>query len=181
MAELWRAARTRVRIAPEERRPVFAYIDEAQSIVKLPIAMESMLAQARGFKLGMCLANQYVAQLPESVRAAIHGTVKTQITFAVEPEDAKLLATRFAPLTADELTSLPAFELAMRPCVGARTLSPVTGVSLPLDEAEGDAEAVATQSRARFGMSRVAVEQQLVSRVQTPARQPGRFGQEEAV
>jgi hypothetical protein len=181
MAELWRAARTRGKVAPEQRRPVFAYIDEAQSIVKLPIAMESLLAQARGFKLGLCLANQYVAQLPESIRAAVLGTVKTQITFAVEPEDAKLLATRFAPLTADDLMGLPAFELAMRPCVGAQTLTPVTGISLPLDKAYGDAEAIARQSRTRYGLPRAAVEQQLASRVQALPTRSSRFGQEEAV
>jgi|GEM_PF-6971498 len=178
ISELWRATLGQVRVAPDQRHYAFAYIDEAQDIVRLPLSIADMLAQAREFKLGLCLANQYLAQLPETVRAAVLGTVKTQIAFAVEHDDARLLAQRFAPLTADELMGLPAFELAMRPCVRAQTLTPVTGVSLPLAEPRLDPQEVAAQSRATYGVERAVVEAALRSRVQAPARRQGGFGLE---
>lgn len=125
-----------------------------------------MLAQARGFKLGITLANQYLTQLPETVRAAVLGTVRTQIAFAVEYDDAKILEKRFAPLTADDLSGLHAFELAMRPCVGAQTLAPVTGISLPLEEPTNDGVSVAEASRRRYGLPRADVEAALRDRVE---------------
>jgi hypothetical protein len=165
ISQLWKATLARVRVPMDKRRPCFAYIDEAQDIVRLPLPIADMLAQARGFKLGLTLANQYLTQLPETVRAAVLGTVRTQITFAVEYDDAKILEKRFAPLTADDLTGLPAFELAMRPCVGAHTLAPVTGVSLPLDEPSTNGAAVAEASRQRYGLPRAQVEAALQGRI----------------
>lgn len=166
VSQLWKATVARVRVPMDKRRPCFAYIDEAQDIVRLPLPIADMLAQARGFKLGLTLANQYLTQLPETVRAAVLGTVRTQITFAVEYDDAKILEKRFAPLTVDDLTGLPAFELAMRPCVGAHTLAPVTGVSLPLDEPSTDGAAVAEANRQRYGLPRTQVEAALQARIE---------------
>lgn len=165
ISQLWKSTLERVRIPMDKRRPCFAYIDEAQDIVRLPLPIADMLAQARGFKLGLTLANQYLTQLPEAVRAAVLGTVRTQITFAVEYDDAKILEKRFAPLTADDLTGLPAFELAMRPCVSAHTLAPVTGASLPLKEPSTDGAAVAEASRQRYGLPRTQVEAALQGRI----------------
>ncbi|MEV6446362.1 type IV secretory system conjugative DNA transfer family protein [Amycolatopsis sp. NPDC051716] len=176
ISELWKATVGRIKVSPEKRRPCFAYVDEAQDIVRLPLAIADMLAQARGFKVGFTLANQYIAQLPETVRAAVLGTVRTQIAFAVEHEDAQLLEKRFGPLTADDLTGLAAFEFAMRPCVDARTLAPVTGTSLPLSEPLTDAAAVATQSRQRHGMTRADVEAGLTARVELDGDDVPAFG-----
>lgn len=172
ISELWKATLARVQVPMEKRRPCFAYIDEAQDIVRLPLPIADMLAQARGFKLGLTLANQYLAQLSEAVRAAVLGTVRTQIAFAVEYEDAKLLEKRFAPLNADDLSGLQAFELAMRPCVGAQTLAPVTGVSLPLEEAITNGVAVAEASRSRYGLPRADVEAALGARIEVAAAAP---------
>src|SRR5207253_1921992 len=84
--------------------------------------------------LGVTLATQYLHQLPESLRAAVFGTVRTLLTFAVDHDDARLLARRFAPLTADDLMGLARYEVALRPCVDGQMLGPVTGTTLPLPE-----------------------------------------------
>lgn len=165
ISELWRATLNRVKIAPERRKPCFAYIDEAQDIVRLPLPIADMLAQARGFGLGITLANQYLSQLPEVVRAAVLGTVPTRIAFAVEHDDAKLLERRFGPLTADDLTGLAPYELAMRPCVHGQTLPSVTGVSLPPEPPISDAAAIASLSREQFGVARHIVEEAMTRRI----------------
>jgi hypothetical protein len=116
--------------------------------------------------------------LPESVRAAVLGTVRTQIVFATELDDARVLAPRFAPLTADELTNLAAYEVAMRPSVQGQTLSPVTGRTLPLSEAVRDGAALAAASRARFGTPRAEVEQAIRGRTEVPERGGRRLGRE---
>lgn len=165
---LWRATLERVTVPAERRRPVFAYVDEAQDLVKLPVPVADMLAQARGFGLGLTLANQYLAQLPSEVRAAVLGTVRTQISFAPQPDDARLLERHFTPLTAEELGSLAPFEFAMRPCVGGGTGPTVTGRSLPLPDVTADGAAIAAASRQAYGVERAAVEAGLIERVTVP-------------
>jgi hypothetical protein len=176
---LWNVTLERVHVPAEKRSPVFAHIDEAQDLVRLPLAMADMLAQARGLKLGITLANQYVAQLPESVRAAVLGTVRTQIAFGLEWEDARLLERRFAPLTVDDLRGLDAFEIAMRPCVGGITLSPVTGTTLPPGPVTRDGAALAETSRKRYGAPRTSVEAALRARLETGRTAGTRFGREQ--
>ena len=130
MAGLWQATLARVSVPAEQRHPVMVYLDEFQSVVRLPVELADMLAQARGLGVGMVLAHQYLGQLSDEVRTAVFGTARTQICFQVEYDDAKTLANRFAPLTQADLSGLAAYEIAMRPCVGGATLGPVTGRTL---------------------------------------------------
>lgn len=175
---MWQAAMQRVNVPHEQRFPVFGYIDEAQTTVKLAAPIADMLAQARGFKFGLCLANQYFYQLPDSVQAAILGTVRSQVAFHVEDRDARLLERRFAPLTADDLMGLGAWEIAVRPSVNGGTGAVVTGTSLPLDEPTADPTALAEASRGRYGVARADVEAQLVERLRVPRKRIA-FGVEE--
>lgn len=175
---MWQAALRRIAVPPERRFPVFGYIDEAQAVVRLPVPLADMLAQARGFKFGLTLANQYLYQLPETVQAAVMGTVRNQVAFHVEDKDARLLERRFAPLTADDLQGLGAWEIAVRPSVNGGTGSVMTGTSLPLPEATADAEQLAAASRQRYGVERAEVEAALTQRVQMPNRPRTAFGVE---
>ena len=172
VSALWQATLARVNVASSKRRPAFAYIDEAQDLVRLPLAIADMLAQARGLGLGLTLAHQYLAQLPESVKAAVLGTVRTQVTFALEHDDAGVLARRFGPLGQDDLKGLATYEIAVRPCVNGTTLAPVTGTTLPLPEPTHDADELAHASRERYGLPRADVEQAIKQRV-SPASAAG--------
>ena len=176
VSALWQATLARVRVDAAKRRPVFAYIDEAQDIVRLPLAIADMLAQARGLGLGLTLANQYLAQLPESVKAAVLGTVRTQVTFAVEHEDAGVLARRFAPLTVDDLKGLGQYEIAARPSVDGTTLAPVTGTTLPLGPVVRDPDELAAASRDRYGVPRAEVEAAIKARTGTTNNPSASFG-----
>lgn len=171
MAGLWQATLARVAVPAERRHPVMIYLDEFQSIVRLPVDLADMLAQARGMGVGLVLAHQYLAQLSDDVRTAVLGTARTQIAFQLEHDDAKSLAPRFAPLTAADLSSLAAFEIAMRPCVNGTTLAPVTGRTLPLPPASRDGAALAAAARARFGQARADIEAATAARIGGTARQ----------
>lgn len=176
IASLWQTALTRMAIPRERRRPVFCFIDEFADMVKLPLPLAEMLSQARGLGLSITLANQYAAQLPDNVKAAVLGTVRTQIAMQLEYEDAKVLEKRFVPLTTDDLTGLEAYEFAMRPAVGGRTLSPVTGTTLPLGPPLHDGREVAQRSRQRWGRPRAEVEAELRNRVGGGAGESPRIG-----
>ena len=72
--------------APENRVPFFAHIDEFQSFGT--DAFASLLSEARKFAAHFCLANQYIDQLDESVRAAVLGNAGALLVFRVSGHDA---------------------------------------------------------------------------------------------
>jgi type IV secretory pathway TraG/TraD family ATPase VirD4 len=57
------SALKRARLDPKERTPFFLYIDEFQNYVSKSI--ESILSEARKYKLGLILAHQYIDQLSQ--------------------------------------------------------------------------------------------------------------------
>ncbi len=184
VASLWQATQARITLPAEQRHPVFAYLDEFQDIVRLgsDTSLADMLAQARGLGLSLTLAHQYLNQLPTTVKEATLGTVRTHIAFQLEWDDARALEARFAPLTSGDLSGLGAYEFALKPCVAGQTLSPVTGVTLPLNEPLHAADEVARASRERYGMARPAIEAGLRARLglmnSTTIASARRFGRE---
>jgi hypothetical protein len=170
LAALWQAVLGRVTLYPSERHPVFVFIDEAQSVLKLPVDLADMLAQARGMGVSFTLAHQHLGQIDDrAVKSALLGTVRSQIVFQVMREDAAALAPSYAPrLTADDLMGTARWEFAMRPLVDGQTLAPLTGTTLPLPSAVRDGTALAEASRERYGRPRAGVEAALQARGQAP-------------
>lgn len=78
----------------------------------------------------------------------------------------------------DDLVGLPAYEVAIRPCIGGATAVPVTGRTLPLIPPTSDGTTLARASLSRFGTPRADVEAALRQRVQDP-RRGGLFGRDE--
>lgn len=89
------AALSRVDSLGKEFPPFYLYIDEFQNITTDSIS--SILSEARKYKLGLCVAHQFIAQLQDSIRDAVFGNVGSIATFRVGAEDAKFLETQFAP------------------------------------------------------------------------------------
>ena len=172
-SRLWDATLARTRIPADRRRPVFGYLDEFQDVVRLASTdLADTLAQARGLGLGLTLAHQYLAQIPDTVRDAVMGTVRTTAVFAVDHADARDLAPRHAPgLDASDLSGADAYEVALSPCVNSQTLPPVTGRTLPLPDPVRDPRQLAQQAARRYGTPRRETERGLRARlnVQGPA------------
>lgn len=108
LASLWQAVLGRVVLPSSERHSVFVYVDEAQSVLKLPVDLPDMLAQARGMGVSFTLAHQHLGQIDDKqVKSALLGTVRSQIVFQAMREDAAALAPSYAPrLTADDLMEI---------------------------------------------------------------------------
>ncbi|MGH7158189.1 MAG: type IV secretory system conjugative DNA transfer family protein [Candidatus Saccharimonadales bacterium] len=170
LAALWQAILGRVQLDPSERHPVYLYVDEAQSVLKLPVDLADMLAQARGLGASFTLAHQHLGQIDDKqVKSALLGTVRSQIVFQAMREDAATLAPSYAPrLTADDLMGLARYEFAMRPLVDGQTLAPLTGSTLALPPSIRDGAALAETSRQQHGKLRSQVEASLKERGRTP-------------
>jgi hypothetical protein len=169
VAGFYQATLARAVIEPAKRRPYWLYLDEFHQVARLSVSLADMLAESRGLGVGVIMANQYVSQLSPDMRAAALGTVRSQVIFQVEHDDAKLLEPRFAPtLSAADLTGLAAYEVALRLCANNQVLTPTTGMTLPLPEAHADVEHIRELSRNRYGMSRADVELTMQSRLEIP-------------
>lgn len=179
VALLWSAVLARAGLAPDKRRPVWAYLDEFQDVLRVSGDLSDALSQARALGLGFILAHQYLGQLPKPMQAAVLGTVRSSMLFQLDHDDAAVLERRLAPaLTRDDLMGLEAYEVALRLCVSGQIKAPVTGTTRPLTPALRDGRAVAALSQTRFGSPRDTVEhalQQRLLRVEQ-STQAARFG-----
>jgi hypothetical protein len=167
----WAATLERIAVPVDHRHPVMAYLDEFQTFLRLPLDLADMLAQARGLGVGLTLSHQYLGQLSDTTKTAVLGTVRTQLVFQLQPEDARAMSARFLPLMPDDLAGLGAYEVALRPCVNGATLGPVTGRTLPLGPQVTDGSSLARSSLARYGTPRAQVEAGLRERLQRPSGQ----------
>jgi type IV secretory pathway TraG/TraD family ATPase VirD4 len=167
LSSFWQTTLKQQHIPAAKRQPVWAYIDEFQDVLRLPLDLADMLAQARSLGVGLTLAHQHLGQLPDAVKTAVRSTARTHITFQLGYDDAKDLARFFSPLTPPELMGLARYEIAMKPCVDNQVLSPVTGITAPLPDPTTDGAALAAASFQRYGVPREDVEAGLAARINT--------------
>lgn len=133
VARTWQAATRRARVPQAQRHDASLYIDEAHHFLNLPYALEDMLAEARGYRLSMTLAHQYLRQLPKELEEGISTNARTKIFFNASPEDARHLVRHTEPrLTAHDLSNLDAFHVAVRPVLHGAEAPAFTAVTQKL-------------------------------------------------
>ena len=115
LAQTWQAATARAHRPQDERPDASILIDECHNFLNLPYRIEDMLAEARGFRVGLTLAHQNLAQLPAELREGINTNARNKIMFSVSPDDAAHLARHTLPeLGAHDLAHLDAFHAGAR-------------------------------------------------------------------
>lgn len=168
------AAYGRANVEPQARRPFTLYVDEFQSFAAP--SFTELLAEARKYGLGLVLAHQHLGQLDEDLRRAVLGNAGTTVTFRVGGEDARLLATEFAPdLSAEDLTRLDRHQIALRLSVRGQTTRPFTAIAMPPagdDERVGAGDVIRRISRERYGRPRAEVEAQVLRQLGMDAPAP---------
>lgn len=113
-----------------KRRDFFLYLDEFQSFTTLSLV--GMLSELRKYRVGLVLANQYLAQLDEPIRDALLGNVGTLIAFRIGYADAELLANEFYPeIHPVDLVNLPNHEIYLRLMVDGIPSEPFSARTLP--------------------------------------------------
>lgn len=140
VAKVWQAATARAATPEHRRRDAVFYIDECQNFLNLPHAVEDMLAEARGLRLGMVLAHQHLAQLDRDLQYAISANARTKVFFTCSPEDARQLSRHTLPnLGEHDLARLEAHTAAVRVLADGRELPAATITTLPPTEPVGHA------------------------------------------
>ncbi|HOV29465.1 MAG TPA: type IV secretion system DNA-binding domain-containing protein [Candidatus Dojkabacteria bacterium] len=158
ITRLQATAMERVDIPEEEREDFFLYVDEFQNFATESFA--KILSEARKYKLNLTMTNQYIDQLPLTVRQAIFGNVGTLGSFVVSQSDAAILEKEFAPMvTAGDLVSLDAYSMYIKLCIDGMTSVPFSAKSLPIRyERFGLRDEIVNFSRTKYGRSKEEIE-----------------------
>ena len=161
ITRLQATAMERVDIPFEERKDFFLYVDEFQNFATDSFA--KILSEARKYKLNLIMTNQYIDQLPLTVRQAIFGNVGTLGSFVVSQADASILEKEFAPVvSADDLVSLDAFSMYVKLCIDGMTSTPFSAKSLPLRyEKFHLKDEIVQKSREKYGVPRAEIEEKI--------------------
>jgi len=172
-AKFQAAAMRRAIIAREERKDFFLYLDEFQNFVTESI--ESILSEARKYRLSLNIAHQYINQLmsskqDEKVKNAVFGNIGTMVSYKISAEDGKYMAEEFAPVYSEQdLINLDAFKAVIKLCVNGQPTTPFSLVPVnPYLEKGNDklASIIKELSRLKYGREKKFVEQEIYNRLE---------------
>lgn len=149
----------------DQRPDFFLYVDEFQNFATDLFA--SMLSEGRKYGIVATVANQYLTQLPQSIREAIFGNVGSLISFRLGTQDALALHQEMLPLLgADDLLNLPKFTACVKLLVDGVATRPFTMRTLPDTRVPDAARAnqIREASRQLYGRDGQAVTDEIFSR-----------------
>lgn len=154
ITKLQLAAMNRVNIPEEQRRDFYLYVDEFQNFAT--DSFIKILSEARKYRLSLCLANQYMAQIAEPVQKAIFGNAGTLISFLIGAEDAFILEKEFGGIFVQkDLVGLSNFQIIIKLAIDNLTSRPFFAYTLPLPQSKNqNREKVIKVSRERYSYRR---------------------------
>lgn len=163
------AAMSRQDIPEDDRKDFFLYVDEFQNFATPDFAI--ILSEARKYRLGLTVANQFIGQMDEEVKNAVFGNVGTMISFRLGTTDANFVSREFQPTFGDQdLQNVDRYHAYMKTIVDNDPV-PAFSVDMTKDmkafKAEANekiAKAVVDLSRLKYGKPRQLVEQETVER-----------------
>ncbi|MEV6491955.1 type VI secretion protein, partial [Actinoplanes sp. NPDC051633] len=169
LAQVWQAATARATIPADQRRDATLIIDECQNFLTLATSLDSMLAEARKYRLSMVLAHQDLAQFPRDLLAAASANARNKLYFTVAPEDARVLARHTLPeLDEHDLTHLDAYTAATRLIVDGRQTPAFTLKTRPSQPIVGAAALIRQAAAANVPAQDTSAIDDLVDRFSTP-------------
>ena len=150
------AAMSRADTPVENRRDFYLYVDEFQNFATPDFAV--ILSEARKYRLGLCVANQFIGQVEEEVKNAIFGNVGTMISFRVGVTDANYLQHEFTPTFGeDDLLNVEKFHAYIKTIVKNEPVQPFSLdttkdlMKIKAMENERVAEIIKEMSRLKYG------------------------------
>jgi len=129
------AAMNRVNIPEAQRKDFYLYVDEFQNFATNSFV--KILSEARKYRLNLCLANQYMAQIDLPVQKAIFGNAGTLISFLVGAEDGFILEKEFGGVFVQkDLVGLSNFQTIIKLAIDNLTSRPFFAYTLPLPQSK---------------------------------------------
>lgn len=167
------AAMSRADIAEQDRKDFSLYVDEFQNFATE--SFESILSEARKYRLNLILGNQFMTQLTDKVREAIIGNVGTVISGRIGITDAEILVKKFAPtFDVEDLTKLPNYQSIVSVMINNVPSAPFSMSFVPpMGQPNTElSDALKRLSAAKYGKPRAQVEADIFKRLgRTGAKQ----------
>lgn len=176
VSKIQMAAMRRDKIAKEDRSDFYLYIDEFQNYVTDSI--ESILSEARKYRLSLNIAHQYLWQLEQSdaltksslnLKQAIFWNVWTIMSYKIWPEDWEFMAKYFAPTFSDQdLVNMDKFKATMKLSIDNQPTTPFSIIPInPYLEKweEKLAKAYTELSRLKYGRDKDFVSKEIEYRI----------------
>ncbi|MFH1284613.1 MAG: type IV secretion system DNA-binding domain-containing protein [Candidatus Peregrinibacteria bacterium] len=171
------AALKRQKVPKDQRSDFFLYIDEFQNYVTESI--ESILSEARKYRLGLNIAHQYLAQLEEgggtkakakaNLKDAVFGNIGTMMCYKIGAQDAEHMAKEMAPVFSEQdLVNIDKYKACMKLSIDTEPSRPFSIIPINPYLEEGDkeaAEAFKQLSRLKYGRDRDFVEREILRRI----------------
>ena len=159
------AAMSRQDIPEEQRQDFCLYVDEFQNFAT--DSFESILSEARKYRLNLIVANQFMTQLTDKIREALLGNVGTVICGRIGVTDAELMVKAFSPtFTAEDLTKTPNFAAVAKVMMFDMPSTPFT-INLPPPMGEPNDNLMDTlkvYSATKYAKTRAEVEKEIQAR-----------------
>ena len=145
----------------KDRRPFYLYVDEFQNFATDSFAV--ILSEARKYGLNLTVANQYIAQMTESVRDAVFGNVGTTISFRVSADDAPLLIKQFEPtFEASDLIQMNNRHFIISMIINGEKVPAFSATTLSIPKSPNDnLNSIIKSSRELYSRPRSAVEAEI--------------------
>ena len=161
ITKIQQAALARSKMREEERRDFYFYVDEFQNFANE--AFSSILSEARKYHLNLTIAHQYIAQLPQDVKATAFGNVGSLVSFAVGGDDANYLTRELLAVFAPEdLINLNKREMYVKLLVDGKVTPPFSAKTINLQKPERDySNQILDFSRMKYGRNRTEVEREI--------------------
>jgi hypothetical protein len=129
--KVYEAAMSRADMPAESRKDFFLYVDEFQNFATE--SFTEILSESRKYNLSLTFANQYLGQLPASVRKTVFGNVANLLSFRVGADDAGIISQEFKPLFGDEdLQNLPLREFYLKMSIDGQVQDSFSGRTIDL-------------------------------------------------
>ncbi len=163
------AAMSRADTPVENRRDFYLYVDEFQNFATPDFAV--ILSEARKYRLGLCVANQFIGQVEEEVKNAVFGNVGTIISFRVGVTDANYLQHEFTPTFGeDDLLNVERYHAYIKTIVNNEPVPPFSldltkdMAKIKAQESERVAEIIKEMSRLKYGRDVKLIEAEIARR-----------------
>jgi len=160
------AAMGRADMSEDQREDFSLYVDEFQNFATE--SFESILSEARKYRLNLILGNQFMTQLTDKIREAIIGNVGTVISGRIGITDAEILVKKFAPtFDAEDLTKMPNYQSVASVMIGNVPSAPFSMSFVPpMGQTNTQlSDALKRLSAAKYGKPRSQVEKEIFARL----------------
>lgn len=169
VSQVYKSALMRESIEETDRVRFPMTLDEFQNFIG-DGEIEGILAEARKYGLGLMMANQYLGQLPPITKAAVLQNTGTKLCYALDTDDAKVMAQSFGfGTTKEDMMSVPKYHVMASPLIKGGKVRPfISSVFPPIainpEISSICAELIAENSRDLYMKKRDDIEAEIVER-----------------